>query len=273
MYMQQPNNIKIQNYIKKNNNRKELNNMKSTNSTYSLFLFIPLLLFLFIIFYYTFGKNVRNVDIDTSKNYWYSLDPTMMKNKRGCGCFPNNAKVRLEENNQELEIVELKIGDKILSYNSKKKEYEYSPVIFIPHEKTSEKYQFLKIKIDNDISIIMTENHFIPTDVDTIKRASELKIGDILQIINSSSNPSLRSIQYIEKVNENGLCTVITENEYIVVNNIVVSSFAGSMSHPMQNYFSNILRYLYYIHPGINKSPIINKIVDKICENYSAYAP
>jgi hypothetical protein len=77
------------------------------------------------------------MDVDVSKNYWYSLDPTFLKNKRGCGCFPNNAKVILE-NNKELDIGELKIGDKILSYDSKKKEYSYSPVIFIPHPKTTE---------------------------------------------------------------------------------------------------------------------------------------
>jgi hypothetical protein len=254
------------------NNRRGPNNMKTASNTYSLFLFIPLILFLFIMFYLTFGKKVINMDVDVSKNYWYSLDPTFLKNKRGCGCFPNHAKVILE-NKQELDIGKLKIGDKILSYDSKKKDYSYSPVIFIPHPKTKEEYPFLKIKINDDISITMTENHFIPTQFDIIKKACELKIGDNIQIINSSSSPSFASIQDIQKVNDNGMCTVITENEYIVVNNIVVSSFAGTMSHPMQNYFSNILRYLYYIHPSINKSSTMNKIVNKICENYSAYAP
>jgi len=257
--------------LKNNNNNSR---SKSSSNSYSLFLFIPLLLFLFIIFYYAFGQNVKPPTLPPIKNYYFSQDPTMLKNRYGCGCFPNSSKVFLEQD-KTVEISEIKVGDKILSYDPKKNEYIYSPVVLIPHKKTEEKQLFLKITLDSGKSITMTPTHYIPiyNNMNNIitKKACDLKVGDILNYCNLSNtliSPFFISIEKIEEIYDNGLCTVITEYEYIVVDNIVVSSFAGYVSHSLQNIVCCIFRYLYYIHPEINNSNIVNKTVENVCNLY-----
>ena len=62
-----------------------------------------------------------------------------------------------------------------------------------------------------------------------------------------------------------GLTTVVTECEYIVVDDIVVSSFAGYISHSFQNKLANLLRFSYKVSPAINSSKIVHKISNFIC--------
>lgn len=187
-------------------------------------------------------------------------------------CFNNTAKIELESG-EKINISDAKIGDKILCYNNKN-EFIYSPVIFIPHEKTFHKNSYVKITTENNLSITMTSDHYIPIYnlcqnenvitpqrfIINVKKADELNIGDKIK----TKDKSIDLIKTIENVYDYGLSTVLTDNEYIIVDNIVVSSFGGDMSHSLQNKLANILRYSYKVYPKFNELKTVRKIVEFI---------
>jgi hypothetical protein len=79
----------------------------------------------------------------------------------GPACFSADSILYLE-NGETKQIQDANLGDKILSYNRKKNEYKYSPIIAIPHEKNSQLNNFIELKTSGDKTIKMTETHLLP---------------------------------------------------------------------------------------------------------------
>lgn len=182
-------------------------------------------------------------------------------NNNSSHCFTNHSKVELESG-EKIKISDVKLGNKILCYCEKTKEYVYSKVIFIPHDVSFHQNSYIKITTENNLSITMTNDHYIPVynEIVTTKQAHELKVGDKIK----TKKEELTTIKTIENVYDNGLSTVVTDYEFIVVDDIVVSSFGGTMSHLLQYKLATILRYFYKVHPKINESKTLRRIVEMI---------
>jgi hypothetical protein len=67
--------------------------------------------------------------------------------KGGGGCFSKDSKIKLEDGSF-INISDVMNGDKILSYSPQKKEFIYSPVVYIIHEKNDNFSTFIEIKTE-----------------------------------------------------------------------------------------------------------------------------
>jgi hypothetical protein len=74
--------------------------------------------------------------------------------------------------------------------------------------------------------------------------ASKASVGDCIQTISGQE-----TITAIETIQGNGVYTVVTTEEFIVVNGIIASSFGAN--HMMANLYYNIHRFLYVFTPKI----------------------
>jgi hypothetical protein len=167
-------------------------------------------------------------------------------------CFSADSILYLE-NGETKQIQNAKLGDKILSYNLKKNEYKFSPIIAIPHEKNSQVAEF--IQINNSIKI--TKTHLLPVlkksaNIFELINAYKIDIGDI--IISKSGNEIVESLTNIEL---EGIYSVVTQEEYIVVDNIVASPYAAFPN--LANIYYSLFRNLYNISPTIIKSNMYEK--------------
>jgi hypothetical protein len=171
-------------------------------------------------------------------------------------CFSKDTLLELETGNT-IKINEAKIGDKVLSYSLSKNKLIYSPIIAIPHEENNISTQFIEIKTLSGKSIKMTDCHLIPLLKNDkrkfeLLKASDIEINDI--IITLDGNEIITSKEII---NENGIYTVVTREDYIVVNNIIASPFA--VSHLLPNFYYNIHKIIYNINPKLLETTIFNK--------------
>ena len=174
-----------------------------------------------------------------------SLDGCLKKNE-GKGCFSKDSKIKLEDGSFK-DITDVKNGDRILSYSPQKDEFIYSPVVYIIHEKNNDLSTFIDILTEKNKKIRMTSNHLIPiikeNKIELIS-ADKIVINDIIKTIDGDEK-----IISMEKVFDSGLYTLITLEEYIVVDNIVVSPFA--ISHIMGQFYYSMYRGLFKISPKI----------------------
>jgi hypothetical protein len=133
-------------------------------------------------------------------------------------CFAGSELVLLD-NKEYKPISDIIIGDKILTAD-KNFNLSFSPVIFLPHKKNNIETIFIQITSDTNKTIKLTPEHNIVAN-NKIIYASDVKIGDILQTINGQE-----IVKDISLVTNNGIYTAITNNEFIVVNDIIASPIA-----------------------------------------------
>lgn len=174
------------------------------------------------------------------------------KSESNCdnSCFSNNMKIELDSG-KKINISDAKIGDKILSYDPINKKLVYSDIIFIPHKKSFEKDFLIKIITKNNLELVMTKCHYMPIKNKNnivIKKANNLEIND--KIITINGEDMISNIKIIEDI---GKFTVITNEEFIVVNDIITSPFGSNISHNISNKLYNLLRFIYKIDTNINK--------------------
>jgi len=185
-------------------------------------------------------------------------------------CFSKDSLLKLENGNT-IKIENAKIGDIILSYSSKENKLSYSPIVAIPHEKNNILSKFIKFTTNSGKSIKMTEKHLIPVlkkqnsnnnnnnSFDVIF-AEKIEINDIVKTVNG--NEQITSIEIVE---EEGIYTVITLEEYIVVDNIIASPYA--IFHLLGNIYYSLHKNLYSINPKIIDSPYFKKF-NQICNSF-----
>lgn len=172
------------------------------------------------------------------------------------GCFSNDSIIYLE-NGETKRIEDAEVGDKILSYSSTN-EFVYSPIIAIPHPKNNILSEFIVLKTSNDKTIKATYQHLIPIFKDgkiELVEANNIQINDLL--VTTDGNETVVSKDTVEK---EGIYTVVTLEDYIVVDNVVVSPYA--ISHLFGNVYYSMFKFMHSINPKIVQSEIIKKIVE-----------
>jgi hypothetical protein len=98
----------------------------------------------------------------------------------------------------------------------------------------------------------MTTNHLIPIikeDKLELISADKIVIKDMIKTVDGNEQ-----IISIENSYDTGMYTLITQEEYIVVDNIIVSPFA--VSHNMGQFYYSMYRGLFKISPKILHSDV-----------------
>jgi Hint module len=122
----------------------------------------------------------------------------------------------------------------------------YSDVVYVPHRANSDDALFTYITTASGRDIKMTPSHIIlagPCHSSAplpLTYASSVSVGDCVVTVLGED--------MVETVQSKGLYTVVTKEEYVVVNGIIASPFAAN--HMLANLYYNIHRFVYASAPS-----------------------
>lgn len=180
---------------------------------------------------------------------------------KGNVCFPGDAKIVMESGKIQ-NISEIRVGDRVQTPN-----HTLGTVIFVPHEYNDDIHDFIELKTRSKQTIRMTENHYVPVlqfhpEDFTYSRAvipcKDVCIGDRL-ILEDVGEDDVTDICIVQA---KGVYSFTTDQEFIVVDGVVASSFAYSAcSHETMYSLFSLLRWSYRVWPEFNAHPSIAKCV------------
>jgi Hint module len=186
-----------------------------------------------------------------------SADPSA---KTGSGtsdtkaCFAGTETVMLESGKVKI-ISAVRVGDRVLAADASRR-FLYSEVVFIPHGANEEKALFTYITTTEGKNLKMSGSHILPaghcdspSPLHSVS-ASMVKIGDCVM-----TTSGMEKVSAVETVQGQGLYTIVTKDEYVVVNGIIASPFA--YNHMLGNLYYNIHRFIYACVPGVLSIPLI----------------
>ena len=114
---------------------------------------------------------------------------------------------------------------------------------------------FIHVTSDSGRDIKMTQKHVLPAGVCgtslPLVYASKVAVGDCIQTVSGEEKVSM-----VQIVQGEGVYTLITNEEYIVVNGIIASSFGAN--HMMANLYYNFHRFIYSISPELMTSSVLH---------------
>jgi Hint module len=126
----------------------------------------------------------------------------------------------------------------------------YSDVVYVPHGANSDDALFTHITTASGRDIKMTPSHIIlagPCHSSAplpLTHASSVSVGDCVMTVSGED-----MVSTVETVQGKGLYTVVTKEEYVVVNGIIASPFA--VNHMLANLYYNIHRFVYTSAPSL----------------------
>ena len=129
-------------------------------------------------------------------------------------------------------------------------------MVYIPHRKNKQSTLFTHITTVSGGDVKMTQNHILPSGVCgssplPLIYASEVSAGNCIMTVSGEEK-----VYMVEKVQGEGVYTIVTNEEYVVVNGIVASPFGAN--HMMANIYYNIHRFLYAISPSLLASTFLH---------------
>jgi hypothetical protein len=151
-------------------------------------------------------------------------------------CFAGSETVILADGTTKA-ISDIVLDDSILS-SDRNGNAKFSKVIAIPHERNNEVATFIQLSTASaDVKI--TADHLIMVDPacdgdTTLMGASSVESGMLVSVDGAVTVESVRTVQ------GRGVYTVVTEEEFVVVNGFVASPFA--VNHAVANAYYNVIR-------------------------------
>ena len=133
----------------------------------------------------------------------------------------------------------------------------YSDVVFVPHRVNSDDALFTHITTASGRDIKMTPSHIIlagPCHSSAslpLTYASSVSVGNCVMTVSGKD-----MISTVETVQGRGLYTVVTNEEYVVVNGIIASPFAAN--HMVANLYYNLHRFVYFSFPSFLTNPALH---------------
>ena len=152
-------------------------------------------------------------------------------------------------------ISEVRAGDRVLAADASRRTL-FSEVVFVPHGSNADKTVFTHITTTQGRDIKMTHSHILPAGACNSPSllpdvyASTVTVGDCIMTVSG-----MEEVSAVETVQGQGLYTVVTNEEYVVVNGIVASSFA--VNHMMANLYYHLHRFVYASAPSVLKLPFL----------------
>jgi Hint module len=169
-------------------------------------------------------------------------------------CFGGSETVTLESGETK-PISEVRAGDRVLAADASRQTV-FSEVVFVPHGSNADKTVFTHITTTEGRDIKMTHSHILPAGSCKLTTllpdvyASSVTVGDCIMTVSG-----IEEVSAVETVRGQGLYTIVTKDEYVVVNGIIASPFA--YNHMVANFYYNIHRFLYACVPGLLTSPLV----------------
>ena len=170
-------------------------------------------------------------------------------------CFAASETVSLESGDLKA-ISDVIVGDRVLAANAAGNTV-YSEVIFVPHGANTEIALFTQISTVDGRDIKMTQNHILPagacksSTTMPLIYASQVSVGDCIQTVSGE-----QKVSKVATVRGEGVYTIVTKEEFIVVNGIIASPFG--INHMIANLYYNIHRIAYASAPLLMSSPIVH---------------
>ena len=180
------------------------------------------------------------------------------------GCFSGSETVTLDSGDVKF-ISDVVVGDRVLAADSDGQTI-FSDVVFVPHGSNKQSAIFTQISTEDGRDVKMTHNHILPAgvcgNVLSLVYASKVTVGDCIQTASGQER-----VSKIDFVRGEGLYTIVTKEEYIVVNGIIASSFA--VNHMMANLYYNMHRIIYSLSPVL----LASKMVHSLNEGMGMFIP
>ena len=170
-------------------------------------------------------------------------------------CFAGSETLNLESGETKL-ISDIGVGDRVLAADAAG-QTSYSDVVFVPHGANNDDALFTHITTTSGRDIKMTPSHIIlagPCHLSgplPLRYASSVSVGDCVITVSGKD-----MVSTVETVQGKGLYTVVTKEEYVVVNGIIASPFAAN--HMLANLYYNFHRLVYASAPSFLSNPSLH---------------
>jgi Hint module len=155
-------------------------------------------------------------------------------------------------------ISDIRTGDRVLAADATGRTF-YSDVLFVPHGPNKDSALFVHISTAHGRDIKMTESHILPAGACNtasslpLVYAKDVNVGDCVMTVSGEERVSA-----VEVVPGQGLYTIVTKEEYVVVNGIIASPFATN--HMMANLYYNTHRFLYSSTPALLNTSLVRSV-------------
>jgi Hint module len=188
-----------------------------------------------------------------------SMTPVAAPTYTTSSCFAASETVQLESGDTKF-VADVRIGDRVLAADSTGK-LVFSPVVYLPHGANKDIATFSQISTRNGRDVKMTINHVIFAgacgSILPLVYASEVNVGDCIDTVSGQD-----VVVSVDAVQSEGVYTVITKEEFIVVNGIIASPFGAN--HMMANMYYNIHRFLFSLSPLLLSCPLLQSANEKM---------
>lgn len=136
----------------------------------------------------------------------------------GGSCFHGSG-LMLLEGGATRAMKELRVGDRVLSANSVGN-VSFSEVLSLPHDANTELSVFLTLTTEMGKAVDVTPDHLLPKCSGELVTARSFTVGDCLLTVDGEE-----ALHGIVMSRKEGVYTAVTENTYVVVNQIIASPF------------------------------------------------
>jgi Hint module len=173
------------------------------------------------------------------------------------GCFAGSETVSLESGEVKF-ISDIRTGDRVLAADAAGRT-SYSDVVFVPHRANSDDALFTHITTASGLDIKMTPSHIIsagPCNSSAsfpLTYASSVSVGECVMTVSGED-----MVSAVETAQGKGLYTVVTNEEFVVVNGIIASPFATN--HMLANLCYNIHRFVYASLPSLLNWSLLHSV-------------
>ena len=201
--------------------------------------------------------NTRNIVYTTTAGSSATSASTTSSSSSGKekACFAGSETLSLESGEVRA-ISDVRVGDRVLAADAAGRT-SYSDVVYVPHRANSDDALFTHITTASGRDIKMTPSHIIlagPCRSSAslpLAHASSVSVGDCVMTVSGKD-----MVSTVETVQGKGLYTVVTKEEYVVVNGIIASPFAAN--HMVANLYYNLHRFVYSLFPSFLTYPALH---------------
>ena len=174
-------------------------------------------------------------------------------------CFAGSETVQMESGDVK-SMADVRVGDRVLAADSTGKTV-FASVVYLPHGANKEVATFNHISTRDGRDVKVTMNHVIFAGVCgstlPLVYASAVSVGDCIVTVSGQEE-----VVSVAAVKSEGVYTIVTTEEYVVVNGIIASPFGAN--HMMANMYYNIHRFLFALSPLLLTSSLLHSANEKM---------
>ncbi len=143
-------------------------------------------------------------------------------------CFPSSSVVNVQSKDGVIiqkKMVNLEVGDKVMSWDEKRNRAIFTQVITFPHPASDGiDLEYLKIALEDGNKITLSGNNFLMAgEHKKAIMAQKVKPGDILFTVDENLEISPKKVLAVEKVTGNGVYPPVTLRGNLIVDNVVAT--------------------------------------------------